>query len=347
MGKWLILAALVIGCGYAALSVGQKAALYLKKENQLLATAGGQTVEAIRSLGEAGQTFLDRAGEEQLTILFTGTNESWRELDTLLLVGVDLNKRQIRLLEIPTDTYISRDSNSTHRISSVYADATARALKRGDSHAEAVRKGNIAIKGFVKQNMGIAIDHFISLSRNGLREVVDSIGGITVTLGQAIDFDDNTRDLHLHLSAGSQKLSGNDALALAVYRSADGKTDGQKLFLSALFNKIKNDFSLSTAIGLLKTGFSNTVSSLSLADLVPLAKGMLGISNDRFRMSALPTHAAIDEDGNTCQVLDRSGTVSLLAEYLSYQTGIDEAHFDKKRLFTSAGEIDKLYYGDQ
>lgn len=343
--KWLFWGIMLVVCGSSAVAVGQRAARWVQKENELLATAGEQTANALRSMGEAGQTFLSRAGEEQMTILFTGTNETRSELDAILLVGIDLSSDTLRAVQLPTDLYINRAKNSTHRIASVYADATALAVKRGDSQTEAVRKGNIALKGFLKDNMGIAIDHYISLNTCGLRSIIDSIGGVTVKLRQSVDYDDDARDLHIHLGAGEHSLTGDDAVDFVRY-PCDGQTvNAQKLFLSAFFKKIKQEFSLSTAVSLLRAGFGNTVSDLELPDLVPLAKGMLSIEPSKVKMTPLPTVRASDESGSACNVIERQSAIELLRKNFCYQTGIDDAHFDKKRVFTAEGEIGEAYYG--
>lgn len=348
--KWLFWAVLLIATGSAALSIGQKAARWVQKENQLLATAGEQAVDALRSMGEAGEAFLSRAGEDRMTLLFTGVDETWSRLDAIMLVIVDLEDSNLRVLQIPTDIYINRASNSTHHISSIYADATAKAQKRGDSQTEAVRKGNIALKGFLDENMGIEIDHYISLNTDGLQTVVDSVGGVTVKLSQAIDCDDDSRDLHLHLSAGEHRLDGSEAVDFVRYggEGNDGRSaNTTKLFLSAFFRKVKHDFSLSAALGLLKAGFNSTVSDLALADMVPLARGMLSISSSDVRMATVRGRHTADETGMICEVLDRQSTIELLAAYLPDQTGIDGSRFDPHRVFCSAGNIEKLYYGDK
>lgn len=344
LGKWLFWGLMLAATGTAALKVGRRAADWVEQENRLLATAGEQTAEALRSMGQAGEAFLSRAGEQQMTILFTGTDDKWSELDSAMLVSIDLEKGSIGVLRLPTDIYVNREGMSSHRLGSIYTAATAKAGSRGDSQVEAIRKGNIALKGFLKENMGIAIDHYISLNRKGLQTIVDSAGGITIELKQAVEYDEGS-DLHLSLSAGKHQLSGSQAVDLIRCDGSADLPDPQKLFLSAFFRKIKQDFTLTTAIGLLKAGFSSTVSDLTIADLVPLAKGLLGSSSAGAKMTTLHGTPIVDEAGNDCEVLSRRSTIKLLGTYLSYQSGIDEQHFDRHRVFTSAGEMEAIYYG--
>lgn len=333
IGKWLFTASLIFIAGAAALNMGQKASRLIKKENELFAQASGQAINAVRAMSKEGQTFLSRAGEQQMTLLFTGTNADSSDADALMLVAIDLEGNGIRVLEFPRRTYVRRENSSVTQLHEIYAAAVTRAKNRGDSKEEAVRKGNIALKGFLKKNMGIVIDHYVSLNAEGLETVVDALGGITVNLPQAINFDDAEDNLHIHMAAGKQSLSGRQAAAFVrLDDPAVGGIHAPRRVLSALFMKIKSELSLSTALDLLRASMAYTVSDLALPDLIPLTKGMLSISKSQVKMTTLKTSPSAD--GSDCLLLDRAEAIRQLADCLFYQEGIDERHFDPKRVFT-------------
>lgn len=333
--KWLICGALLAAAVVTVTRLAQKTVRLVQKENQLLASAGEQAVGAIRSVGEAGQTFLSRAGEKQMTLLLTGIDEGWGATETVMLISVDLEDDAIRVIALDPNTYVQRE-NGNDRLGAVYSGAHAEALRRGDSSDEAVRKGNIALKGFLKANTGIVIDHYLSLNTEGLVSLVDSVGGVTLKLAEPLDYDDASRDLHIHLSAGEQKLSGSEAADFVRCKSAE--IDAPRRFLSAFFKQIKQNLSLSTAIGLLKASYSSFVSDLTLPDLIPLAKGMLSISPSQVKMVTLRGEDAVDESGAPCKLLERRHTVELLEAYLPDGSGFDEEHFDPNGVFAMSGE---------
>lgn len=339
LGKWLFWAFLLIAAGSIALNFGKKAAGWVEKENDLLSAAGEEASAAIRSVGEAGQAFLSRAGEEQLTILFTGLNEAWSEPDAIMLIAIDLSQDSVRAIRIDRDIFVSREERGIDCIGDIYASAYAQARKRSDSETEAVRKGNIALKGFLKENMGLTIDHYLSLNREGLSALVDAIGGVTVKLTQPVDYDNDSLDLHVHLKAGDQPLDGEQAVRWIRLGNEYDEADTQKLFLSAFFRKIKQESSLTKAFALLKESLGRTVSSLTLPDLFPLVRSVLSISPSQVKSVVLQGTPA--SDGR--EVLSRSKTIGLLSACLP-ESGIDEDHFDRHRVFTSEGEPDKLYY---
>lgn len=283
MGKWLFWAVLLLATGYGALSVGQKAVHLVKKENELLAAAGGQAIGALRSMGEAGETFLTRAGQTQMNLLFVGLNDAWSEPQAILLAAVDLEEEQVEITQIGLTAAVDRGGKEAP-IGEVYSAAYAKACKQGDSNDEAVRKGIIALKGCLKEQAGIAVDHYLSMNSSGLRTLVDSVDGITVKLSEAIDCDDEARSLHIHHPSGRVKLSADEAVELVRWGGHCGKSSAAKLVLSAIFRKVRSEFSLSTAIALLNASMRYTISDLTLPDLIPLAKGIMNIPSSKVKM---------------------------------------------------------------
>lgn len=341
--KWIFWALLLVATGSAALHLAQKAARWIEKENDLLGTAGEEAAQAIRSVGEAGQTFLDRAGEEKLTLLFTGLSEDWRSPDAILLIAIDLSEGSVHSLSVDPAIYVHREAQGVTCIGDVYTRAYTQARKRSDSASEAVSKGNIALKGFLKENMGIAVDHYLSLNSAGLSALVEAVGGITVKLDEPLDYDDDARGLHVHLKSGEQTLSGAQASELVRLGNDYEEIDTQRLVLSAFFRKIKRESSLSSVFALLKESRSRTVSSLSLPDLFPLVRSMLNISSSQVKSAKLRGTPVAGKD--ECRVLCRAKAIELLAASLPGQS-VDEDHFDRRRVFTSEGEADALYYAD-
>lgn len=334
MRKWLFWGLLLIATGSAAVKLGQNGARLIEKENQLLATAGQEAAQAIRSVGEAGEAFLSRAGEEQMTVLFTGLNESWSEPEAIMLIAADLDAGSVRVIQIPSDTYVDREQIGICRIGEIYTHAYRKAVKRGKDQEEAIQTGAIALKGFIKANMGIAIDHHIELSENGLATIVEKIGGVTVKLPKAIDHDDDRCDLHIHLSAGEHTLSGKEAGELIRLGSVSQESKTQKAVFSAVFSKIKQEMSIPTALGLLDACKGNLASDLSLPDLFPLTRGLLNISPSQVKLARLQGSPTTAADGSPCYLLNRSQAIAQLAAAIPFRSSIDEAHFDPDHLFT-------------
>ncbi len=60
----------------------------------------------------------------------------------------------------------------------------------------------------VEELTGIYIDHFVTVDFNGFKDMVDAVGGVEVCIPKDVDDD----EVDIHLDAGTQELTGQDAL---------------------------------------------------------------------------------------------------------------------------------------
>ncbi len=317
-----------------------------------LASAGEAAVRVMEKIEETGAELAQKITDRQITVLLTGIDDALGGSDVIMLAALDTEAGSVRIVQIPRDTYINRSGSSHHKLNSVYSSAAAEARKQGQTEKEAAHTANRALVAFLEKNMGIAIDHYLSVTTDGLRSIVDALGGITVNIPRDIDYDDESQDLHIHLKAGEQVLDGAKAEQFVRFRSgyltADyGRMDAQKIFLSALFRKVKNEFSLTAAVKLAFSCAKHVRTDLSAADLLPLIKGAMQVSEDNIRMITLKGQSAKDENGVLCEVLSRSYSIDLLTDYLLPRGGkASELRFDPNGVFTAPGEIDRIYQGE-
>ncbi len=83
---------------------------------------------------------------------------------------------------------------------------------------------------------GVSIDHYVVVDFNGVQEIVDALGGITVNVAEPIEYTLEGRPVSI--PAGTQELDGAQALGYVRYRgdpTADiGRIGRQQEFLRAL-----------------------------------------------------------------------------------------------------------------
>ena len=58
----------------------------------------------------------------------------------------------------------------------------------------------------------------MTLKDNAVKEVVDSVGGVSVETIDTMDRDDAAANLHIHLPKGEQRLTGEQAIGFVRYR---------------------------------------------------------------------------------------------------------------------------------
>lgn len=88
----------------------------------------------------------------------------------------------------------------------------------------------------------LAIGNYVVLNFDGVKEIVDALGGITIDVEEPIETQQN--DQYFFIPAGRTELTGDEALAYVRYRggpTADiGRIERQQRFLRALANEVSS-----------------------------------------------------------------------------------------------------------
>jgi anionic cell wall polymer biosynthesis LytR-Cps2A-Psr (LCP) family protein len=148
----------------------------------------------------------------------------------------------------------------------------------------------------VESLTNVRMDHYIEIDFAGFAELVDALGGVTVTTDEDIDDEDS----HLKLAAGTHHLDGKQALALARTRHGigDGSDLGriglQQKLVKALLDQIAATSLLTDPAELYRAADAVTRSLTtdtgldSLNDLVRLGQSLKGLSSDATRTVMMP-----------------------------------------------------------
>ena len=132
---------------------------------------------------------IDRAPE--------GTNAS--RTDTNIVLSIIPLKPVVNMLSIPRDLWVNIPNVGENRINTAHFFAEANQAGTGpDAAMETVR-----------QNFGLTIQYFARIRFDGFVEIIDAMGGITISLDEPMS----------GYEAGKVKLNGEQALAFARDRS--------------------------------------------------------------------------------------------------------------------------------
>lgn len=140
----------------------------------------------------------DEVEEECVTCLFMGVNGHLT--DFIMLGQYNPNTRDIALMSIPRDTYVSNSVDG--KINSLY----------GGKYPEKVMKK-------VSEITGIEVQHYVVFDIKILRRLVDEIGGVTVDVPIDMKYEDPEQGLYINLKKGTQTLSGKQAEQFVRFRS--------------------------------------------------------------------------------------------------------------------------------
>lgn len=149
--------------------------------------------------------------------------------DTMMLISVDLKHRSIKMTSFLRDTWVylaSRDKE-----------------QRLNTANQGV--GYCGIVQSIEYLFGIDIDGYVVTDFKMFRKMVDSIGGVMVTVTKAEAKEINShkgRYGNVKIKAGRHMLTGKQALAYARIRKIDTdfqRTQRQRTVITSILNKVK------------------------------------------------------------------------------------------------------------
>ena len=160
--------------------------------------------------------------EGKLTVLLMGSDrregENVSRSDTLMVAFVDLYNKEIRLLSMPRDTYVT-------------IPTTGEQTKLNHAYAYG---GVDLTKETLAYNFGIECEYYMDVDFQGFIDIIDALGGVTVD----VPYDMYYIEEGIDLKAGVQTLDGNKALQFCRFRGDSrgdlGRIERQQAFLVAL-----------------------------------------------------------------------------------------------------------------
>lgn len=203
----------------------------------LLAVAGGiwawvASLEGAMSIDEEDRAELEDAlvapSQEQgeaTYMLIIGSDaregDTVSRSDVIMLARVDEDDAAVTLVSIPRDTMVTSPSGQLEKINAAYNYGPASTVRA------------------VSEFAGVDISHYVEVDFDGLKEVVDALGGVTVDIPEDIVAGNGG----MSLSAGVQVLDGEQALAYARERynvsGGDfGRAQAQRQIVEAIVREV-------------------------------------------------------------------------------------------------------------
>lgn len=221
---------------------------------------------------------------ELINILVLGTDnlgENVGRTDSMMLVTANVKTKRVSILSIPRDTRVNIPGVGLTKIN--HANAI------GESKG-GLREGTLESARAVSNLLGVTINYFVKVNFQGFEKVIDTLGGIDVTLPNAVD--DELRNIHL--SAGEHHLSGDEALRLARarYGLKNGDFDRQKnqfyLFSAVAYEMLDltNITKLPEEINVIQQELMDT--NLSISKMAMYGLAFKGISEKNIKYFQLP-----------------------------------------------------------
>ena len=203
----------------------------------IMGVAGGlwawvASLEGAMSVSEEDRAELEEAlvapAEEQgrtAYMLIIGSDarsgDAFSRSDVIMLARVDTASAKVTLVSIPRDTMIVRSDGAVEKINAEYNYGPAATVRA------------------VSEFAGVDISHYVEVDFEGLKQVVDALGGVTVNIPEDIVAGNGG----MSFSAGEQVLDGEQALAYARERynvsGGDfGRAQAQRQIVEAIVKEV-------------------------------------------------------------------------------------------------------------
>ena len=259
--------------------------------------------------------------------LIFGCDESGALTDTILLVARNAKTGEMRLLQIPRDTYAAYTKGNYRKL-----NGALRAL------------GSEDCKAFFSRALGVPVHWFASLNLKCVPALVDAIGGVDLEIPMDMDYSDPAQGLEIHIQKGMQHLDGKTALSFIRYRSgyatADlGRIQAQQSFLSAFAQKCET-LSAATFMKLFFIAAPHMKTDLPIHEAIALSRGLGNFGLKNLSFETAPGEAIRGKSGAWYYVLSREGTRAAVNRALMPQASVTDAQFDPDRVFDRPQDSD-------
>ncbi|WP_231873170.1 MULTISPECIES: LCP family protein [Kitasatospora] len=234
-------------------------------------------------VGSDSRAGLTSADEQDL---HTGSAEGKRS-DSMMILHIGDHGNT--LMSIPRDSWVQIPAHQD----TAGSGKTVPAATRKINAAFAAGGGRLLVQT-VETNMNLRIDHYAEIGFSGFVGLVDAVGGVEMTIDQPI----KDKDSGLDLQAGTQTLSGKQALAFVRQRHqmADqdlGRMRNQQKFLGALAKQAASPTTLLnpfTFYPLVSAGLDTVIvdDDAGLTDLGSMFLAMKGVTGGAGQTITVP-----------------------------------------------------------
>lgn len=247
-------------------------------ETIAIETTGGEVTQATQTTQTTQATQPTKKPEpvkliesdDLINILLIGQDrlpgQGRQRSDSMILCTLNTRTNTLTMTSFLRDMYVSIPGYQNNRLNAAYAFG-----------------GMPLLNKCFEVNFGIKIDGNIEVDFNEFQKIIDLMGGVSISLTQKEADYLNSQDSTWGLVKGSNRLSGEVALAYARIRKLDndfGRTNRQRKVLTSLINQSRSiGLSsalelLQTVLGLITTDMSNGEITRYVTQVVPMLSSL-------------------------------------------------------------------------
>lgn len=259
--------------------------------------------------------------KDRVNVLLLGVNDGMT--DTIMLGSYDMKHQHVDVISVPRDTYYERPGykGASLKINSIY---------HGSKNGGAV--GTAEAVSTVLQ--GMPIHYYVVVDYDGVKNIVDAIGGVEMQIPFHMKYDDPTDKppLHIDIPEGMQTIDSSNVVQFLRFRHANAGS-GYKSYPEGDIGRVKMQqqflkeaFKQSLGLQLPKVAKSvlkNVDSDLDIGMGTSIAAKASGLTSEDMETYTLPG-ASGTIGGLSFWKQDVSATQDMLMEIYAIGDGEEE-----------------------
>jgi len=219
--------------------------------------------------------------------------------DSIMILSIDQSNKSAAVVSVPRDLYVDIDGYGYSKINAAYVYGEQQKFAES-GYADG---GMGLLEKTVEENLGIHSNYQALINYTAFKDLVDAVGGISVTIKSSSSYGLYDPNTNLKLSNGTQNLNGQTALNLArsrgegygSYGFAQGdftRTQNQQAILLALKDKAGASLNLGKITNIADAVGDNIETDLQLNEI----KTLYSVSK-KIDAAAITTITLNDVDG--------------------------------------------------
>lgn len=257
-----------------------------------LITIFGRPIVENVSIGLAHRDIAAAFHRRRLNLLVVGDQADEATTDSIVVAHLDLDRRSGTLMSIPRDTWIAVPHHGHMKINSAYAFGGAAGTARA-----------------VTALTGIPIDATVAVDPQGVKQIVDALGGLNLNVESDMDYDDNYGNLHIHLKRGEQFLTGGGVMQYMRFRhdaeSDFGRMRRQQQVVREIVRELGEAQNWPKVPRLIALARADVTTSLTDEQMQAIIELYRGVPQDNIRTLSLPARPDTIGDASVVIADDR------------------------------------------
>jgi LCP family protein required for cell wall assembly len=238
-------------------------------------------------------------GQRQVSVLLVGLDHvpatkydpgTIRRSDSVLLATTDFDTKQIRIVSVPRDGWVQHwRGGSQHGWE-----------KLGHSYAygqQADKDNPLAgincTKETVEHLLDVPVDFYVVIQFEGLVQLVDALGGLTVDVEKDMKYTDRAGGLFIDLKKGTQHLTGEQVVQYARFRhdaaSDIARMGRQQKVIKLILVELRKPEHLAQLPQLSQLFAESVLTNLSLDQLLAIVQHLDEYNADGIETMTLPS----------------------------------------------------------